>query len=355
MRVTPKREPSGSALIVTVVTTGILGIMLAAFVKLAEFQNHITARSHAWNAALPLAEAGVEEALTHLYHVDRGDLATNGWIRFGASWTRTRTNKNLRIAMVISNAAQPVVYSRGGSRIVGRDHAFVERTVRVRTRREALFSKAIVAKEDITLNGNNILVDSFDSLDPAYSSGGLYDSAKRKNNGDIATNSSVRNALDTDNANICGRVSTGPGGSVEIGPKGKGGKVLYRNTFITDLEITEQNVAAIVASGRSRWKIENENNNTLKTKGYNLEHNFGHGKKHLSSLLATMNLLAFAMHGLLDHCDAHYRLIRRTLVTRQTFFDDIRALTRYHRFASWIAMMDFMMKGLEIGPYESQG
>jgi hypothetical protein len=27
------------------------------------------------------------------------------------------------------------------------------------------------------------------------------------------------------------------------------------------------------------------------TKGYHLEHNFGHGKKHLSSLLATMNLL----------------------------------------------------------------
>jgi len=141
----------------------------------------------------------------------------------------------------------------------------------------------------------------------------------------------------------------------EVIQTGKGGKVLYRNTFITDLEITEQNVAAIVASGRSRWKIENENNNTLKTKGYNLEHNFGHGKMHLSSLLATMNLLAFAMHGLLDHCDAHYRLIRRTLVTRQTFFDDIRALTRYHCFASWIAMMDFMMKGLEIGPYESQG
>lgn len=139
----------------------------------------------------------------------------------------------------------------------------------------------------------------------------------------------------------------------EVIQKGKGGKVIYRNTFITDLEITEQNVEAIVASGRARWKIENENNNTLKTKGYNLEHNFGHGKKHLSSLLATMNLLAFAMHGLLDHCDDSYRLIRRTLVARKTFFDDIRALTRYHCFESWIALMDFMMRGLEIGPYEA--
>ena len=133
---------------------------------------------------------------------------------------------------------------------------------------------------------------------------------------------------------------------------GKGGKVLYKNAFITDREITEQNVEAFVASGRARWKVENENNNTLKTKGYNLEHNFGHGKEHLSSLLATMNLLAFAMHGLLDHCDEAYRLIRRTLVVRKTFFDDIRALTRYHCFESWAALMDFMMRGLEIGPYE---
>jgi hypothetical protein len=34
----------------------------------------------------------------------------------------------------------------------------------------------------------------------------------------------------------------------------------------------------------------------LKTKGYHLEHNFGHGKKNLSALLMTFNLLAFLFH-----------------------------------------------------------
>jgi hypothetical protein len=29
----------------------------------------------------------------------------------------------------------------------------------------------------------------------------------------------------------------------------------------------------VVQAGRSRWKIENENNPTLKTKGYHFEHN----------------------------------------------------------------------------------
>jgi hypothetical protein len=128
-------------------------------------------------------------------------------------------------------------------------------------------------------------------------------------------------------------------------------KVIYRNGFVTDFPITDQHVAALVAAGRARWKIENENNNTLKTKGYHLEHNFGHGKQHLSSLLAAMNILAFLYHTFLSFADEHYRLIRATLPTRKTFFDDLRALTRYMLFPSWDALMDFMMRGLEIGPY----
>lgn len=61
------------------------------------------------------------------------------------------------------------------------------------------------------------------------------------------------------------------------------GTLIYKNPFATNHHITTQNVEAIVLTGCIRWKIENENNNTLQTKGYNLERNFGHGKKHLSS------------------------------------------------------------------------
>ncbi|MGH9591903.1 MAG: ISNCY family transposase [Bryobacteraceae bacterium] len=128
-------------------------------------------------------------------------------------------------------------------------------------------------------------------------------------------------------------------------------QVIYRNGFITDFKITPQNVDALVAAGRARWKIENENNNTLKTKGYHLEHNFGHGKEHLSSLLAAMNILAFLYHTFLSFSDERYRLIRAALPSRKTFFDDLRALTRYLLFPNWDALMDFMMRGLEIGPY----
>ncbi|MCI0540113.1 MAG: hypothetical protein L0Z50_33320 [Verrucomicrobiales bacterium] len=79
----------------------------------------------------------------------------------------------------------------------------------------------------------------------------------------------------------------------ELTVTNKNGEVFYHNAFITDFTITQDNVASIVATARARWKIENENNNVLKNRGYHLEHNFGHGKKHLSSLLAAMNILAF--------------------------------------------------------------
>jgi hypothetical protein len=126
------------------------------------------------------------------------------------------------------------------------------------------------------------------------------------------------------------------------------GTVVYKNAFASNHAITPDTVVDIVTAGRARWKVENENNNTLKTKGYHLTHNFGHGKRHLSALLATLNLLAFLFHTVLGMSDSKYQLIRQKLPTRQTFFDDIRALTRYLCFENWDSLLIFMMRGLKI-------
>ena len=126
------------------------------------------------------------------------------------------------------------------------------------------------------------------------------------------------------------------------------GQRSYRNAFATDYTLDKNNVEDIVKAGRTRWKIENENNNTLKTKGYNFDQNFGHGKKNLASLLANLNLLAFLFHTLLGWFDQCYRLLRKKLAKRKTFFDDIRALTRYMYFESWQSLMEFMLRGLKL-------
>jgi len=106
----------------------------------------------------------------------------------------------------------------------------------------------------------------------------------------------------------------------------------------------------VVDAGRSRWKIENENNHTLKTKGYPFEHNDGHGHYHLSSLLASLIILAFLVHTVLEWMDDQYPLLRRKLPSRQRWFSDLRTLTSYRCFESWDALMTFMLHSFEPAP-----
>lgn len=131
------------------------------------------------------------------------------------------------------------------------------------------------------------------------------------------------------------------------------GETLYHHTWITNLPITEQNLADMVRCGRAHWKVENENNNVLKTKGYHLEHNFGHGQQYLAMTLLTLNLLAFLLHTVTHLTNKIYRRIRTALGRREAFFNDLRALLRYLLFDSWTDLLYFMAVQLEIDPAPS--
>jgi len=126
------------------------------------------------------------------------------------------------------------------------------------------------------------------------------------------------------------------------------GEQLYHNSCITNHRLTADNAMDVAQASRGRWKIENENNNVLKTKGYHLEHNFGHGKMSLSAFLLSLTLLAFLFHTVLGWSDAKYALLRQVLARRQTFFQDIQAFMRYMVFDHWDHLMDFMLQGLEL-------
>jgi len=127
------------------------------------------------------------------------------------------------------------------------------------------------------------------------------------------------------------------------------GKDVYHNAFITDHLVTQDNVFQIILSGRTRWKIENENNNTLKTKGYHFEHNYGHGKEHLSSLLVTLILLAFLFHTLLDLTHQGYQKVRELIGARIRFFNDIKTLTRYSFYRNFEHLFSWMHIALTKG------
>jgi len=123
------------------------------------------------------------------------------------------------------------------------------------------------------------------------------------------------------------------------------GKITYRNSFVTDLDIDKGNVVELAACGRARWKIENEQFNTVKNCGYHLEHNFGHGKQHLAALLAAMNLLAFAFHTVCDLIDEQWQKARKVIGARKYFFQNLLVITRYLVFPDWRTLIQTIIDG----------
>jgi hypothetical protein len=120
------------------------------------------------------------------------------------------------------------------------------------------------------------------------------------------------------------------------------GEIKYRNSFITDLPVGRDTVAGLAACGRARWKIENESFNTLKTKGYHLEHNFGHGKANLSAVLVALNLLAFAFHAVCGVAAELWAAAMQKAGSRQEFFQRLRSMTTYLIFPCWEELLGML-------------
>ncbi len=117
------------------------------------------------------------------------------------------------------------------------------------------------------------------------------------------------------------------------------GKATYDGAFVTSLPVTQDTVGEIVACARARWKIENESFNVLKSNGYHLEHNFGHGKQNLAMMFAAMNLLAFAVHTVCDGLERLWIDARTAKRARKRFFEHIRIITAYLVFPDWQTLM----------------
>jgi len=121
------------------------------------------------------------------------------------------------------------------------------------------------------------------------------------------------------------------------------GKIGYENSWITDQTVTTRIVADLVEAGRCRWKIENEGFNTLKNQGYHLEHNYGHGEKHLSYILFLLNLLAFTIHQILEIRDKRLQKLYEKIGSRQELWGHIRTLVNLFVFESWRYLLTFML------------
>jgi len=123
-----------------------------------------------------------------------------------------------------------------------------------------------------------------------------------------------------------------------------GGKVTYHNSWVTDFTVGEGNVGELVRIGRCRWKIENETFNTLKNQGYHIEHNFGHGEKHLSINFLLLNLLAFFMHQIFELTDSLYQECRRAFGSRRNLWDHLRSSIHILIFPDWETLLRRLLR-----------
>jgi len=106
-------------------------------------------------------------------------------------------------------------------------------------------------------------------------------------------------------------------------------------SWVTNILISTINVEKIAIAGRARWKIENETFNTLKNLGYNFEHNYGHGKKYLSTVLCLLMMLAFLVDQVQEICCSLFQQCRKFAGTYRYLWETMRALFHYVRLIDW--------------------
>jgi hypothetical protein len=212
------KRQNGAVLFMTLVIALLVGIVVSALLLVSQQQNYLTARSKTWSSEIPIAEAGIEEAMAHL-NSRPTLLGTNGWAFSGTNLVKQGTFEDGYYYATMYTSLPPTIVSIGFGRIPLQTN-FTRRTVMVTTKMTPP-TAGIVAKGGIVMNGSTAYVDSFDSSDPA-NVGGAYNAARRRDRAVVATLLSTATAIDTGNAKIYGYAQTGPGGSA-AGTVGDGG------------------------------------------------------------------------------------------------------------------------------------
>lgn len=109
-------------------------------------------------------------------------------------------------------------------------------------------------------------------------------------------------------------------------------------SWVTDIKINKSQVFRIMRIGRSRWKIENETFNTLKNQGYCFEHNYGHGKKNLATVMAYMMVIAFTTDQLFQACSPLFDKLCKKLKSRSYVWELVRAVFMFRPVSTYHEM-----------------
>lgn len=234
----PRDRARGSLLVVAMILSAVIGISLASYLQMGRTTMTISNRALYNNAAMNLAENGLEEAMYSINKMVADDTyvwTSNGWTASGTDdvWRRLPASGSytfdqnatgvvkVHVYNYLGNAA-PVAVARAAITLGGGSSRTIEKWVEVQLAKTSKFANGLVAKETINFKGNNATVDSWNSdpdndKDPADVV--AYSEDVNNDNGSVGSISIVNDAVDPNNANIYGYVATG-GSPATVGPNG---------------------------------------------------------------------------------------------------------------------------------------
>lgn len=203
------QRSSGSVLLATMGFVLAIAAFMVAYLYVVQNSNRSVSRAQAWNSALAITEAGIEEGLANLNQVA---ITTNP---IATTFNPFSHNLNGGTYYVSSSAAG-VVSTITSTGVVSAPLTgdAIPRAVRITAQRQALFSKGMVSMTTIDMKGNGVISDSYNSTN------GPYSSAPHGANGDVAA---LNGVVNIGNHTIDGNLYLGPNSTYSPPQSGQGG------------------------------------------------------------------------------------------------------------------------------------
>lgn len=125
--------------------------------------------------------------------------------------------------------------------------------------------------------------------------------------------------------------------------KGKKQEEVQYFSFITNINVHQGNVERLAQGGRTRWKVENETFNTLKNRGYHLEHNYGHGEFNLSHNFILSMFLAFLVDQIQEISCMKFRKILEKFGSKKLLWHTLCGGIDWLEFKCWDEIYDKLL------------
>jgi len=125
--------------------------------------------------------------------------------------------------------------------------------------------------------------------------------------------------------------------------------------WITDREVAAAQVEEAILEARLRWRIENACFRTLKdSHGPDFEHNHGHGKQHLASIISLVAMWQQLVEQVCEHLCPWYQAALFGLLKKPRpklhFWDKQMSVLTMFDIATWKQLYDLLVKPRQVLP-----